>query len=92
MGDGHPVEYQEGSRRAREARSHVAHQLGHLIEAADLTGCHPLIGRRISGYANALKTSDELVIRSALMDLGIAVGTTVAALDLDHPHSEAVPH
>lgn len=85
MDEKKPAEYQEGSRRARKARAHVAEQLGHLIESADLTGSHPLVARRISGYAAAMREGDPLVIRSALMDLGTAVGATVAAIDLDLP-------
>lgn len=88
MGEKNPVEYQEGARRAREARSHVAEQLGHLIEAGDLTGSHPLVARRIKSYAVAAKTGDPFVIRGALMDLGAAIGATVAAIDLATPQAQ----
>ena len=85
MGEKNPVEYQEGAKRARAARAHVADQLGHLIESSDLTGSHPLVARRIHGYAEAVKSGDGPVIRSALMDLGTAIGATVAAIDLTTP-------
>jgi hypothetical protein len=87
MGEKNPVEYQEGARRAREARAHVATQLGELIEHGDLTGSHPLVARRIKSYAAAARAGDPFVIRAALMDLGAAVGATVAAIDLATPQA-----
>lgn len=89
MGEKNPVEYQEGAKRARAARAHVAEQLGHLIESSDLTGSHPLVARRVQGYADAMRSGDGPVIRSALMDLGTAIGATVAAIDLNTPPGQA---
>lgn len=88
MGDKNPVEYREGVRRAREARGHVAEQLGALIESSDLTGSHSFVAQRIGNYAAAIKEGDQLVIRSALMELGVAVGATVASIDLTAVHVE----
>ena len=88
MGEKNPVEYQQGARRAREARSHVAQQLGSLIETADLTGSHDFVARRVRSYVDALREGDVVVIRSALMDLGAAVGATVADLDLNAPPAQ----
>lgn len=82
MGDKNPTEYQEGAKRAREARSHVATQLAESIEAADLTGSHPFVGKRIHGYALAVKSGDPMAARAALMELATAAGATMAAIDL----------
>lgn len=85
MGATKPAEYQEGARRARAARENVAEQLRASIEASDLTGSHPFVGRRIGDYARALQSGDDMVIRGALMELGTAIGATVAAIDLAAP-------
>lgn len=90
MGEKNAMEYQEGARRARNARKNVAGQLAHLIESGDLTGSHPYVARRIQAYADAVRNGDHLIVRSALMDLGTAVGVTVAALDLESPPEATV--
>lgn len=88
MGEKNPAEYQEGARRAREARTHVATQLGELIEAADLTGSHSFVAKRIAGYAKAVKAGDPLLVRGALMELAAAAGATAAAIDLTTPQGQ----
>jgi hypothetical protein len=80
-----PVEYQQGVKRAKASRRKVAKQLSGLIETAEMTGSHPLVGRRISAYAEALQSGDHFAIRGALMELGQAAGATVAAMDLVPP-------
>lgn len=82
LGEKHAVEYQEGARKAREARAHVATQLGELINKSDITGSHAFVAKRIQGYSAALKSGDLLIIRSALMELGAAVGVTAVSIDL----------
>jgi len=82
MGEKNPLEYQQGTKRARQARKRVATQLGGLIESADLTGSHPLVARRIRAYAEALRSDDDFVVRASLMELAQAAGATVAAMDL----------
>jgi hypothetical protein len=88
MGEKNPEAYAQGAISARAARAHVAEQLGHLIESADLTGSHPFVARRVKRYADAVKEGDLLVIRGALMELGAAVGATVAAIDLSLPQGQ----
>lgn len=85
MDEKKPVEYQEGARRAREARQNVGSQLAGLIATADLTGSQEYVALRIRGYADALRTGDDVLIRSALMDLGTAAGATAAAIDIRRP-------
>lgn len=82
MNEKNPAEYQEGARRAREARAHVARQLAESIESADLTGSHPFVAKRFGSYVAAVKSGDDLASRAALMELASAAGATIAALDL----------
>lgn len=80
-----PAEYQAGVKRAKAARKAVGGQLSDLIETAEMTGSHPLVGRRVAAYVEALRSGDHFAIRGALMELGQAAGVTVAAMDLETP-------
>lgn len=73
------------SERGREARWHVASQLAAEIVQFDRTGSTELLAFRIRGLADARRTGDSTVMRSALMDLGTAVGACVAQIDMSNP-------
>lgn len=82
-----PEEWIRATNAARTARATVAGQLADLLVAADATGGWELLTARVRDVGEARRTGDALVIRAALLHLGVACGQQAVRLDLmqDHP-------
>lgn len=88
MERGEPAEMREGAQRGRAARWHVASQLAAHIVSADLTGSREFVGLRVRGFADAERSGDLYVVRSALMDLAGASAAYVCQIDMQLPEAK----
>jgi hypothetical protein len=84
-----PLEWQRATSEAREARAVVAGQLADLLVAADATGGWDLLSARVRELGEARRSGDIVLVRAAVMSLGLASAQLAVRLDLqqDHPGS-----
>lgn len=88
-----PDEWREATRAARATREEVAaqvvatlaDQVYELIMEGDIMGGRALVGRRLGQVLDAERRDDQVALRAAVMDLIVAGGAWVAALDFTPP-------
>lgn len=80
--DREPEGWKDGSRRARAARQNAGRQIAESLVAADITGSREFLARRLRNVAEAEREGDDFVKRGAYLDLAVAAGAMVAAIDV----------
>lgn len=92
-----PEEWARATEHARMTREEaagevagvIAVQVRELIVAGDLMGGKALVAQRLKQVVTAEQREDKSALRAAWMDLAVAAGACVAALDFVPPSAVA---
>jgi hypothetical protein len=80
--DREPEEWARGTEEAADARTNVAEQFTELLADLDRPGSRAHTAARLTLVAEAERSGDPVALRAAVMELSVAAGSWVLALDL----------
>lgn len=70
---------------AREVAGQIAEQVAALIVEGDIMGGRALLSTRVQQLVAAERRGDPVVVRAAVIEVAVAAGAWVAALDFEPP-------
>lgn len=76
------AEFRRGSAAASKSRATVSAQFAELMAARELTGSREHLVERVRGVVEAEGQGDLFALRAAVMELTVAGGAWIVALDL----------
>lgn len=74
---------------AREVAGVIAAQVEELIVSGDIMGGRALVAARLRAVATAEVRGDDVALRAAWLELAVAAGACVAAIDFEPPARSA---